>query len=313
MRTALHQRFGELGLGEAPQAESLSPPRPVVGPVHLAAGFLPSAVLGCQIRYSADASPEVLPANLTDDQVMALNQPDLASNSTFSRLVALMDTLEAQYGYVEGDVDWEGVQNVALNLRGSQLFLDYYDNPALARHLLDVVARTLLEMATYVRRRTGTNSLAVNRVVGTVDAPISLHSNCTVAMISAATYRRFLLEHDCQMARELWPYGIHHCGSDMHKVRQEYARVEGAEFFDVGWGSDVAACRQALPHAIFSLRLSPVRVATLSPAEVAADVASLLRAAGPLERAVLCCVNLDATTPDENVRAIFGAARTYRG
>lgn len=313
MRTALHQRFGDLGLGEAPGSDSLAPPRPVVGPVHLAAGFLPSAVLGCQIRYFTDASPEVLPANLTDEQVMALDEPDLATNGPWSRFVALMDSLEAQYGYVEGDVDWEGVQNVALNLRGSQLFLDYYDNPALARRLLDVVARTLARMAAYVRRRTGTNSLAVNRAVGTVDAPISLHSNCTVSMVSAATYRQFLLEHDRRLARDLWPYGIHHCGGDMHKVRQEYAKVEGTEFLDVGWGSDVAACRQALPHAIFSLRLSPVRVATLSPEQVVADVTGLLAAAGPLERAVLCCVNLDANTPDENVRAIFQAAAMHRG
>ena len=98
----------------------------------------------------------------------------------------------------------------------------------------------------------------------------------------------------------------------MHKVRSEYAKVEGAEFFDVGWGSDIAACRAALPNAIFSLRMSPVRVATLTPLEVAADVESLLRAAGPLERAALCCINLDERTPDENVRAIFEVAERYR-
>ena len=264
------------------------------------------------MRFFADASPEVLPANLTDGQVLALEPPDLTANPVFGRLTGLMDALEARFGRLEGDVNWEGVQNVALNLRGQQLFLDYYENPALARHLLGVVAETLARMAAYVRRRTGTNSLAVNRVVGSLDRPVSLHSNCTVAMISAATYREYLLEHERRLARDLWPYGIHHCGSDMHKVRQEYATVDGAEFFDVGWGSDVAACRRALPEAVFSLRLSPVRVATLTPAEVQADVDGLLRAAGPLERAVLCCINLDETTPDENVAAVFAAAGRWR-
>jgi hypothetical protein len=98
----------------------------------------------------------------------------------------------------------------------------------------------------------------------------------------------------------------------MHKVRFEYAQVDGAEFFDVGWGSDVAACRAALPNAIFSLRLNPVRVAAVRPADVAADTRSLLAAAGPLQQAALCCINLDATTPDENVRAIFEVAEAYR-
>ena len=307
MRAALHRRFGDVGLGEADAA-----PRPVIGPVHLAAGFLPSAVLGCSIRFYAGASPKVIPANLTDEQVMSLEVPDLETHPAFGKLIALMDILAAQYGKLEGDVNWEGVQNVALNLRGPQLFLDYYENPALARRLLDVSAQTIAAMAAYVRRRTGSSSVSVNRIVGAVDSRISLHSNCTVAMISARTYRQYLLDYDRRMGQDLWPYGIHHCGADMHKVRNEYAQVKGAEFFDVGWGSDVAACRAALPDAIFSLRLSPVRVSTLTPAEVSADVEGLLCAAGPLERAALCCINLDDQTPDDNVRAILAAAERYR-
>ena len=131
-------------------------------------------------------------------------------------------------------------------------------------------------------------------------------------MISARTYREYLLPYDQRLARELYPYGIHHCGVNMHKVRNEYARVDGTEFFDVGWGSDIAACRAALPNAIFSLRMSPVRVATLTRDQVIADAESLLRAAGPLERAALCCVNLGERTPDDNVRAIFEIAEQYR-
>ncbi len=284
----------------------------MIGPVHLAAGFLASAVLGCDVRFFPDASPEVVPANLSDEQALALEPPDLTTNPRFRKLIGLMDALEAQFGWLEGDVNWEGVQNVALNLRGPQLMADYYENPALARRLLDVVAQTLSAMAGYVRQRSGSNSLAVNRIVGAVAPALSLHSNCSVAMISARTYRQYLLAHDQRLARDLWPYGIHHCGADMHKVSREYAQVDGAEFFDVGWGSDVAACRAALPDAVFSLRLSPVRVARSNPAEVAADVETLLRQAGPSQRAALCCINLDDTTPDANVHAIFEVAARYR-
>jgi hypothetical protein len=67
-----------------------------------------------------------------------------------------------------------------------------------------------------------------------------------------------------------------------------------------------------LPNAIFSLRLSPVRLAGQTPAEVTADVEALLSASGPLERAALCCINMDDRTPDENVRAIFEAVEPYR-
>jgi len=41
-------------------------------------------------------------------------------------------------------------------------------------------------------------------------------------------------------------------------------------------------------------------------------VEGLLLSAGKLERAALCCINLDDTTPDENVRAIFEVAERFR-
>jgi hypothetical protein len=71
MRQALQDRFGDLGLGEAG-----AQPRPVVGPVHLAIGFVVQAMLGCQVRFSADAffSLRLSPARLrsqTPDQVRA--------------------------------------------------------------------------------------------------------------------------------------------------------------------------------------------------------------------------------------------------
>jgi hypothetical protein len=51
---------------------------------------------------------------------------------------------------------------------------------------------------------------------------------------------------------------------------------------------------------------------SVSRKEVAEDVEKLLRAAGPLERAALCCINMDDKTPDENVHAIFETAEKYR-
>jgi uroporphyrinogen-III decarboxylase len=307
MRAALYDRLGDLGLGEATAL-----PRPVIGPVNIAAGWLPSGVLGCEIRFFDDASPEVIPANMSDEQITALQPPELETNPLFKKVISMMDVLQKHYGSLEGDVNWEGLQNVALNLRGQQLFVDYYENPILAQHLLEVVAATLRKITTYVRQRTGSTSIAVNRIVGAVDSRISLHPNCSVQMISPMMYHDFLLPHERELARELYPYGVHHCGVDAHKVAKEYAQVEGLEFLDVGWGSDVAACRAALPDAFFSLRLSPIRVATLSPEEVAADAERLLDASGPLSQAALCCINLDDTTPDENVRAIFQVAERYR-
>jgi hypothetical protein len=88
--------------------------------------------------------------------------------------------------------------------------------------------------------------------------------------------------------------------------------VPNLAFVDVGWGSDVEASRHALPEVFFSLRLNPARLRNQTPEEVSVDIERLLARAGPAQRLALCCVSLDADTPDENVRAVFEAALRYR-
>jgi hypothetical protein len=114
-----------------------------------------------------------------------------------------------------------------------------------------------------------------------------------------------------QMATRLQPFGIHHCGDNLQRYASAYAELP-LDFLDVGWGSDVAACRKALPEVFFNLRLSPVRMLTCTPQEIAADTESLLRAAGPLELAGVCCINMDYGTPDENLFAMYEIVQKYR-
>lgn len=111
-------------------------------------------------------------------------------------LVKLFDALEGKFGFLEGDINWEGIQNVALNLRGQQLFIDYYENPDLVRKLVDLIASTIIQFLNFLDAKTGTTSISVNRIVRRDDARLHLHSNCTVALISKEMYREFLLPYD---------------------------------------------------------------------------------------------------------------------
>ncbi|MHB8112384.1 MAG: hypothetical protein ACYDHA_02865, partial [Bellilinea sp.] len=109
----------------------------------------------------------------------------------------------------------------------------------------------------------------------------------------------------------LQPFGIHHCGDNLQRYAPAYADLP-VSFIDVGWGSDVAACRQALPEPFFNLRLSPVRMLNCTPAEIAADTKALLEAAGPLEQVGVCCINMDFGTPDENLMAMYDVVQEFR-
>jgi len=303
MRRAMYERFG---LGEEnPQ------PRPIIGSAHVAGGFVMPALFDAEIRFGEAEAPWPVALDLSKEEILALEVPDIETTWPMDCLIADMDALEDEFGYVVGDFDTDGILNTALCLRGQRLFIDFLEDSDLAHHLFGTLAETYALIADYMKSRTGTCAVATNRSILNVDPKIYLHSNCSVQMISAQTYERMLLASDLYLASKLQPYGIHHCGSNMHLMRDAYAKVPSA-FFDVGWGSDVAACREALPDAFFSLRLSPIRMLRCSPDEIAADTERLLLAARPLEKAGVCCINMDYNTPDENIFAMFEVVERYR-
>jgi len=299
MRKILRERFG---VGEAdPQ------PRPVIGSRHVAGGFVVPALLGAEVRFADNQAPWVVAANLSREQVLALKVPDIESTWPMKELLADMEALEREWGRVVGDLNAGGILNVGLDLRGHQLFLDLLEDPELTAHLFDVIVETIARVAECVRARTGTCAVSCNRNIVHADEATFVHANCSVPMISPGLFERTLLPYERRLAERLRPYGIHHCGGNLHKFAALYAQT-GASFYDVGWGSGVARCAELLPDAFLSLRLSPVRVLQCAPDQVRRDAEELLAAAGRRENVALCCINMDYGTPDENVLAIFEAA-----
>ncbi len=306
MRRMLYQRFGSLGLGESdPQ------PRPVIGSPYVAGGFIIPALLGAEILFTPDAAPQPLPLHLSPAQIDAFEIPDWRQTWPMCELIAQMDALEAEWGHILGDWNTDGLLNAAYHLYGADLFADFYLAPQRVSRFLEKIAGLIVDVALSIRQRTGSCSISVNRMVERVNPALFLHANCSVPMISPRSYRAMQLPIEQQMAACLQPFGIHHCGDNLQRYANAYAELPLA-FVDVGWGSDVAACRQALPLAFFNLRLSPVRMLTCSPSEIAADTETLLQAAGPLELAGVCCINMDYGTPDENIFAMYEVVEKYR-
>jgi hypothetical protein len=306
MRRVLYERYGNLGLGEPdPQ------PRPIIGSLHVAGGFVIPALLGAEIIFAPNEAPWPKPLDLSTEQVETLEKPDFRETWPMNELIADMDELEAKHGYLVGDLNTDGVLNAAYHLHGQQLFLDFYQAPERARRLLDIIGELIVDVALYVRQRTGSCSISVNRMVEHVDPGLFLHANCSVQMISPSSYREMHLPVELRMAERIHPFGVHHCGDNLHRIAPVYAELP-AIFFGVGWGSDVASCRESLPDAFFNLRLSPVRMLQCTPPEIAEDTEKLLLAAGPLEQAGVCCINMDYGTPDDNIFAMFEVVQRYR-
>jgi uroporphyrinogen-III decarboxylase len=306
MRKVLYQRFGSLGLGEPnPQ------PRPIIGSEHIAGGFVIPALLGAEILFAQDEAPQAATHLLTEDQINRFEKPDFRKLWPMTDLIQQMDALEEQYGYLVGDVNTDGLLNSAYYFLGQSMFTDMYEAPERLMRFLGVIGDLICDVAEYFRSRTGTCSIAVNRSIVRVNPGLFVHANCTVQMISPRSYKQIQLPVEKQMARRMSPFAIHHCGNNMHKFAPFYAELS-SEFFDVGWGSDIAACRAALPNAFLNLRLNPVRMLTCTPSEIAADTEFLLRDAGPYNLAGVCCINMDFGTPEENIFAAYEVIQKYR-
>lgn len=298
MRKELYSRFG---IGESnPQ------PRPVIGSMHVAGGFVLPALFGVQVHFFPDQAPTPETANLTREEILRLEIPDIGSTYPMNMLLRQAQELKTNYGYVIGDFDTDGLLNTALCLRGQQLYIDFFEDPELIHHLFGVLTNTYIKVASLMRKLTGSCSIATNRSIIHQDPRLYLHSNCSVCMVSPKLYTEILLPYEHLLAAALQPYGIHHCGGNLEKYAQAYATLP-LSFLDIGWGSDIAACVKVFPNAFLNLRLSPVRLMNCKSQEVVADVDRLLREAGGGKLGI-CCINMDASTPDENVAALLTAA-----
>ncbi len=304
MEQVLYERWGRFGLGQDRNRDL-----PLVGATHLAAGFMISEMLGCQVDYHEDAPPQVHPAEITD---LTLNEESPFATPTFRQFEQLNESLKSKYGRLAGDVNWGGVLNVALDLRGQDLFLDFADQPDRMRDFIGSIGRVISRFVDTVESRTGSSSISVNRNVRHLPRPVFLHSECSHTMISSETYEEFLLDIDVAWSRRKRPFGIHYCGPDPHRFAASFARIPHLDFLDVGWGGDVRVLRRHLPHTFLNIRLSPVDILKQTPAQIRQTVRRLVADSGDPALTGVCCINMDKNVSDAQVAAIFQTVEELR-
>lgn len=302
METVLHERWGEFGIGSTKL-------KPEVGPVHLAAGYLIQQMLGCRVEYREDSPPQVIPAQR---ERLDVDVEAAFESKAFRDFAALCDRLEARYGHVTGDVNFAGILNIALDLRGQDLFIDMRTDPEETRRQFGKIAEVITRFVDFVQAKTGTSSISVNRNVRHLTRPVMLHSECTHTMISEKDYEDFLLEYDVFWSERYEAFGIHYCGPDPHRYAASFTKVPRLQFVDVGAGGDVGIMRHHLPEAFLNLRLDPVRLREQSPDQIHDTILRMVMASERPKLTGVCCINMDDTITDDRVTAIFETVRELR-
>lgn len=304
MEKTLYERFGRWGLG-AHHAEE----RPEIGAVHLAAGYLLSEMLGCQIEYGENTPPQVICAHREE---LTIDEEAPFKSEAFKRLQTLIEALKAKYGYVTGDINWGGVLNLAMDLKGETILMDMMLDPEGVKAYFAQIGRIVERFFSYIQSQTGSSSISVNRIARYMDDPLYIHSECSHTMISEQDYEELLLPIDIEWSKKHQPYGIHYCGRDPHRHAAQFAQIEQLAFLDLGWGGDVKTLREALPETFFSLRLNPVEINSYSSDELREIISSRVEASGDVWKTGICCVNMDSEVRDERVDEIYQIAKTLR-
>lgn len=304
MEKVLDDRWGRFGLGQNHDRDL-----PQVGAVHLAAGYLISEMLGCRVDYLQDAPPQVIPANLDSPQI----SPEAAlASPAFKRFERLCEKLKTKYGHLQGDVNFSGILNIALDLRGQTLLMDMIDQPETVSTFLSGIAEVIDRFTAGIAQATGTTSISVNRNVRNIPRPVFLHSECSHVMISVADYQRLLMPFDVAWSQKYRPFGIHYCGEDPHRYAEAFARLPRLDFLDVGWPGDVAQLRRHLPETFLNIRYSPVEIVKQTPDEIRRTVRRLVHDSANPYLTGVCCINMDQQVTDEQITAIFEEVELLR-
>lgn len=309
MRKELFERFGAYGIGEKnPQK------RPLLGTDLLAAGYLYSELMGCEIVYQEDNSPQVVCRNLDEDDMEEIALPKLSESPVWQRTAGQITYLKEKYGHVEPYVNLMGIQNIAMDLCGQNVLMAYYSAPEEVEKLLGKITELSIQVGRELRKCSADISGGVTSVVRKVQPECYLTSNCSVEMISNELYEEFLLKHDQRLADEFGSFGVHHCGATMEHVVDGYAKLKGLTFAEAGAGSDMKAVREKLPQIWLNARYSPVELKTASAEEVETRIARLYEdGRGAEGRLSVSCVGIDGSVTDAQVENFLRGAKKIFG
>jgi len=285
MRKELNRRFPSLRLGGANPEDTPGTLDGVHGTLTVSMTF------GIPVDYYSDNWPAARHQFLSEEQVAALDVPNLPDVPVFAQLLEQMDLIKREFGRIEGYVNWQGVLNNAFRLRGQDIFVDMVKNPHLAHDLFEVVARTMIAGMQYVYGR--------QRDTGVVIRHATV-SNCTVNMVSADQYREHLMPYDRMISDAFEFFGIHNCAWNVDPYVEDYARIRTLGYIDMGLQSNLTRVKRLCPDTRRAVMYTPTDLVNKTLDEIRTDLIRVRRELSPCD---IVLADIDHDTPDDRVVA----------
>ncbi|MCE7981453.1 MAG: hypothetical protein DYG89_09695 [Caldilinea sp. CFX5] len=278
------------------------------------AGFFGAAVI-----YKRGQTPDTRPILAGEHKHRLFDQglPDPLTGGVFAkahRLYAIMaERLHGGFTYQERPVEFapfglitDGPLTVATNLRGVELYTDFYEDPDYVRQLLDLIVEATIARVRAHRRFFGQPEIAESWSF----------ADDAVQLLSTTMVRDFVLpaHHKLKAALTSAPrIAIHLCGDATRHFKLLRDEL-GVYSFDTGFPIDFTWLRQELGPAV-EIKGGP-RVTLLregTPEQITTEVRRILMS-GIMEggRFILREANdMAPGTPIANIAAAYEATRTF--
>lgn len=256
-------------------------------------GILPIPLLyGRKPRYAANNWPDMDSGQrLTKEEIGALPPVDLDNHPAAQAYFEQMETIRRRWGTVAGHPNVQGALNVALKLRGPDIFVDMVEDPPFVHFFLQHITQTILQFTQRVQAKQRESGFVAEHMVS---------SNCVVNMISPAMYRTFVLPCDRQLAESFALFGIHTCNWNSTPYLEAMASLPDMQYLDMGLSTDLPRAAALFPSDMTAGVFFP-------PNEVAERSEEWLR--GEIRRVTAlfsCCdlivADIDSDFPDEALR-----------
>jgi len=251
-------------------------------------------IFGCSLQYAPDRWPVIATKSTFSLQdVETLTVDSLFSSAPVEKLFRQMDIIESKSGKIHGYLNWQGVLNNALHLRGQSIFLDMVDSPDLVHNFFSLICAVMITLAQRVQERQRRSGFYVNHLCV---------SNCTVNMISPQNYRDFVLPYDKKIAESFERFGVHTCNWDVTPYLEELHKLPKVGYLDMGTASNMEKAKILFPEARRAVLYSPVKLQEAPIEEIQKDMERIYEELSPCD---VVMADIQATTPDSRVNDLL--------
>ncbi|TVQ35489.1 MAG: hypothetical protein EA384_16145 [Spirochaetaceae bacterium] len=259
--------------------------------------LLMARLYGIEPQYAVDKWPDARDGAHIPREEIAIHRPlDLEDHPVLQDLYRQMRLISEHSGPIHGYLNYQGLLNVALKVRGNDIFTDFFDHPDWLRRFLQHIAGTI----TAVSRRVQ----AMQRESGFPVDLLSM-SNCVMNMVSPQQYEQFVLPFDRQLGVQYARFGVHTCNWKADPYLDSLRRIERMGYLDTGIETDLARMRILFPDTRRAVLYDPVALEQKTAQALDADFRRIARECGPCD---IVLADIDASTTDERVRDALALA-----